>query len=66
MKIYLAGCGIIPKKNITTYFELFNNRLLSYWEIQPGRFGASQWKYIKDKNETVFSRNRPRNRGNKE
>jgi hypothetical protein len=57
MKIYLAGCGIIPKKNMINYYQLFKNRLFSFWEIQPGRFGANQWEQLY---ENLLSRNSSR------
>lgn len=47
MLIYLAGNAAMSKEERVNLYKLFKNRLLSYYESLPGRFGYSQWIWIK-------------------
>jgi hypothetical protein len=50
MKIYFAGNMAMAKDERPMVYDRITNRLLSYFELLPGRFGDKQWKWLLTEN----------------
>lgn len=48
MKIYLAGNYGMSAEERERLYLLFSTRLLSFYEISPGRFCSQQWEWLKE------------------